>query len=183
MRIQWLKWENIFPKKAFLYAIKTLCFFRILTSYDGSSLFEIKDFANMLTVLCVQKDETNTRNVNFSLIAYPGDSKSPQNRGFDFKGTDQEKFDFSKNQSSRYECTKVDNADRVSWDLELKSENLDGVFWSQEFNGVFCCRAVIKQQLSTACAMMRISNVSCINSSVIYCVNFSWTFFSVFLLS
>lgn len=95
------------------------------------------------------------------LIAYPGDGSSTEERNYGFDGKNLEKFQFSATKSSIFKCGSVVKRLSVSSDVQLKSNlGQNGVFWSQDFNGSFCCHASKGKQWTAECALMQVSKVS-----------------------
>lgn len=137
--------------------------FRITTTRNSTTQngrIVIKDLENPHTMLVVRKGKDNK--VNFDFLAYPGNVKSNEVRKYDFTGKKLELFQFNQNKTSLYKCNHVANPETATSDVWLKSKvHPDGIFWSEDFQGLFCCYAVNDQrQLSDACALMKMINVN-----------------------
>lgn len=116
-------------------------------------------------MLCLRLPfESSNEILALNLADYPGAGKTLETRHYGFTGIMRPEFQFSTTISSVFECNQVKNPKTLHSGIELRSTlNPEGVFWSEGFNGSFCCHAIsgkIRKQWSDECALMRISDVS-----------------------
>ncbi len=122
----------------------------------------IKDYKKPLTAICLQKiNENFNEKLLFTFVAYPGDAEASEVGHYEFSGKNSPQFQFSTTKSSLFNCIEADNEETAKPGTQLISKwNHEGLFWSKDFNGTFCCHAFNGKQPTPECAVMRISYVS-----------------------